>query len=1825
MLLLVSTDASAASNAKDGEMRPLQSLAQMSGVEPIRARVMTTTGYQINIAYAMPEARIRPVEGDDRDVFGEDAEIVTVGNAPLAGAPGYPVLPFVPVTVILPPDTTLDRVDVTPGAATALAGRHVIKQGQKNFPLSSVEPHPATPKDEKVYSSDEPWPGKTFEVVGVQKKRGVSELLLNLYPVQYRPKSGEIACIQAVSLTVTVKPVVPSKTGIRYRQDPDGLLLLRADNPEALSAYVEKASPGTEPKPMEVAAAAEGGADTGGVMANALPTGSFQYVIITSRALRDATTDYTIRNLVAHRQAQGVTATNMAVEDIYANYSGVDNPEKIRNFIKDAYNIWSTDYVLLGGDTNIVPLRLLSNPDFTNAQIPSDVYYQCLDGPMNGNGNEYWGEPDDGEAGADIDMLADVYIGRASAKNAGEMANFVFKTLAYENDSDFASYKTTALMVGCWLGWGNGISEYGGPMMEEIRLGSSSNSYTTVGFASGQYFTADTMYEPGNPVEESTILPKINSNHYSMFNHLGHGWYSATMGLNAMHLDKLSNTKFAFIYSQCCYAGGFDTECLAENLTRSSRTGFFAAVMNSRAGVGSRDSTDGASQLFNRYFWDGYFGAKKIRTLGALNANAHESALPRMGVIGAGGGTLRWCFQQSNLFGDPMTRFPEVINRNIRFDKPEYFCGNWATVTMTSTGLIGRTTQTVAVATSGGDSESLVLYPDAPGSSTFTNRMWIDYGASSPGNGKIEGVHGTELTVSSFVPGEGMSVTGRAMINLDLQIAITTPPLTLPMQTNAISIAGVNNGNVSAAMSVSNEATGAWAAFVATTNTWVAPAVSLTNGANKIWIFGTNAYGRSGSNFVLITRVGPTGVTNYVSPSGAHVWPYTSWANAATTIVAAADAAYNNNVVMVADGTYSGMEVVLVRPIRLMSQNGAARTVLDGGSNGRCLQVLGNALVQGFTLTHGAADLGAGAYMQAGTLKDCVVSSNSASQHGGGVYLYYGGSVQNCTIANNSAVDRGGGVYILTAGTVAGCVLTGNSAGSSGGGVLCYGGGVVTGSVISANSASIGGGVSCEDGGKVSNCTISYNTATGSGGGVSLFTSGTVNNSLICGNQSGYSGGGAYLSGSVILENCSVLANEAAGSGGGIYNVSGSGWVRNCVIYFNEAVSGDNLAGGASSRYYYCCTTPSPTGLGHVTNSPQVVGIHNGHLLTNSPCIDKGTNVWATGVDLDGETRIIGARVDIGCDEYAAGSITGALSAVIADGVRTAVTGYTLELMSDSQGRANKIVWDFGDGVIVTNQTVTSHAWSSGGDYTVRLSAFNNSYPGGVSTTTVVHVLSGVTNYVSPAGGHVAPFTSWATAATNIQTAIDACPNGGVVLVTNGTYGTGQYFKDGSTNRIGIYKPVRVVSVNGPAVTTITGDGNWSTNPIRCVYLTPGAELSGFTLSHGSTGANGSFIVNGGGGAFFDSGGLLSDCVITACQGYWGGGTFLYYGGSMERCTIYANKSYYGGCGVYCYYGGKVESCVIRNNTGGVWGQQPALICQYGGEVNNCTVIHNPLGISCSYSIWGAQIKVRNTISYYNTGANWDTAGTGITYAACCTTPLLAGAGNMTNDPQVTVLGRLLSTSPCIDAGVSSGAPALDMDGEARWDHPGHANVFSIVDIGADEYVDGDANGLPDWWELMYFGATNQSGTADDDLDGLNNLAEYINGTDPRTADTDGDGMPDGWENTYGLNPRDANGDGDADGDGFRDFAEYIADTVPTNSTSRLTILDSTVTGGQLVIRWSGVTGRLYTVILSAGNLASWTNAADFVDVPGTGGVMCHTNGMAPASLRFYRIKVRKP
>ncbi|WP_319574437.1 fibronectin type III domain-containing protein [uncultured Desulfobacter sp.] len=71
--------------------------------------------------------------------------------------------------------------------------------------------------------------------------------------------------------------------------------------------------------------------------------------------------------------------------------------------------------------------------------------------------------------------------------------------------------------------------------------------------------------------------------------------------------------------------------------------------------------------------------------------------------------------------------------------------------------------------------------------------------------------------------------------------------------------------------------------------------------------------------------------------------------------------------------------------------------------------------------------------------------------------------------------------------------------------------------------------------------------------------------------------------------------------------------------------------------------------------------------------------------------------------------------------------------------------------------------------------------------------------------------------------------------------------------------------------------------------------------------------------------------------------------------------------------------------------------------------------------------------------------------------------------------------------------------------------------------ADSDGDGLPDCWELEYFGNLDQVADGHGDSDDLTNIEEYNIGTDPANGDTDGDNISDGDEVSAGTDPNDPN------------------------------------------------------------------------------------------------------
>ncbi len=272
-----------------------------------------------------------------------------------------------------------------------------------------------------------------------------------------------------------------------------------------------------------------------------------------------------------------------------------------------------------------------------------------------------------------------------------------------------------------------------------------------------------------------------------------------------------------------------------------------------------------------------------------------------------------------------------------------------------------------------------------------------------------------------------------------------------------------------------------------------------------------------------------------------------------------------------------------------------------------------------------------------------------------------------------------------------------------------------------------------------------------------------------------------------------------------------------------------------------------------------------------------------------------------------------------------------------------------------------------------------------------------------------APYTNWGSAAQTIQDAVDAADPGDQVLVTNGVYKTGGMFYGGlsaMSNRVAVTKPVLLSSVNGPDVTLIQGvqEPNTLVGPgaVRCVYLTGGAEITGFTLTNGATLETTVYGIkySGGGVYAISQQAMVSNCIIVANAAYdYGGGA---YGASLYNCIISNNSVWessdnWGGGGVavcslnHCIVAGNTSvrvgggadgstliDCSINSNTAGIW----------GGGVSACTLNH--CGVTNNFATYAGGGAYYSILTNSFVVSNYASEGAGLSWICVASNCLVA-------------------------------------------------------------------------------------------------------------------------------------------------------------------------------------------------------------------------------------------
>ena len=583
---------------------------------------------------AMAGVVTRHIEFSEPTITSEgDYHRITMTDAWSYGDPGEPMLPLAGVRLLLPPGDVVSEVRVIPGQKIVLGDGYVIEPGQMQYPLSHAGPRQIAEAD---YRAGSTYPAALHSDPVSGRYRGYGITNIALSPVEYEAGSGTVSYYTSMDLEIITEPDPAGMRGVEQMIVHDdatlGRLYSMIDNPMDATQYA-----GIE-RVAEVSRSLD-------------PALEYNYIIVTTNAWDDYLDAY-----VEWRTQRGQKVGVFTKEWIILNYTGDDTEMQIRNFIIDAYNTWTPDYVLLVGDgepsdSNGIPVRgfYASAYGETDTDVASDLYYSALDGTWNDDGDGYYGEI------GEEDFYPEVGIGRVACSSAADITNFITKTQRY-SDTPVVSECDEAMMVGELL-WSGSPDTWGGTYKDEVMNGGTYNGYTTTGFPGTM--NVGTLYERDSGSWSITTLVNQLETGMNIVNHLGHCNVDYFMKMSSSDIPLFDNDGTAhslnFVYSQGCYGGSFDNrttsgsygpDCFSENFACDD-DGAVAIVSNTRYGWGDPGGTDGSSQFFDREFFDAIF-AEDIYPLGYVNDDSKIDVLWAINT-----GANRWCYYELTLFGDP--------------------------------------------------------------------------------------------------------------------------------------------------------------------------------------------------------------------------------------------------------------------------------------------------------------------------------------------------------------------------------------------------------------------------------------------------------------------------------------------------------------------------------------------------------------------------------------------------------------------------------------------------------------------------------------------------------------------------------------------------------------------------------------------------------------------------------------------------------------------------------------------------------------------------------------------------------------------------------------------------------------------------------------------------------------------------------------------------------------------------------------------------------------------------------------------------------------------
>ena len=562
---------------------------------------ITVNAQVVEKTYHFDEPKIVNVNGYSQIHFQGSKQYADVG---------FPSLPYHAVSLLLPMGCEAESVELQLLDFKEIDGKYLLYPYQQAIPYS----HPEAFKFEKndaIYASKGNYPERSHNEVTTHYLNGYSFAFLNFTPVQYVPSEGKVLYAQKVKVSVKTKSEREDHSSMLWNT-PHILKSINnlAQNPEMISSY----------------------------LARGKSNSNYDILVITGEDYVTGFDEY-----VNHYNSIGYRTKIATTEDIYSIMLGIDEQDKIRNHIIQEYQQYGISMVMLGGDVNIIPYRGFYSSvseEYTDYNIPSDLYYAGLDGNWNSNDNDKWGE------WFEADMLPELGVARLSFANAQEQANMIHKSLSYQREPVLGEFHNITL----GSEYMDDTPTYGGVFIDRIIGECNDHGYTTVGIPEDYNFTR--IYEENDNWSGANLAKTINYG-TQYIHHAGHanadfvaGWYLQDITDENFSEVNGVDHNYTFFHSHGCICGAFDVDCILERMIKIENF-CVAASGNSRYGWYCPGGYDGPATHLHRELVDAQYNEK----LNNLAMSLRESRIQTAPAFGNDAANL-WNFFDLNVLGD---------------------------------------------------------------------------------------------------------------------------------------------------------------------------------------------------------------------------------------------------------------------------------------------------------------------------------------------------------------------------------------------------------------------------------------------------------------------------------------------------------------------------------------------------------------------------------------------------------------------------------------------------------------------------------------------------------------------------------------------------------------------------------------------------------------------------------------------------------------------------------------------------------------------------------------------------------------------------------------------------------------------------------------------------------------------------------------------------------------------------------------------------------------------------------------------------------------------